>query len=90
MEEILGQLRAGEFRALDWTGTHLVRFPAMKRISRDPLRFDVFGIFAAHAHEQKVDIRTAEAADGFINRMRASVEAALVLRFRRRKGSAVP
>lgn len=49
----------------------------MKRIPRDPLRFDVFDLFARQAAKQQVSIKTAEAACGFVEMIRASVEASL-------------
>jgi len=44
---------------------------------RDPVRFDVFDLFASHAQQQKVTINTPEAADQFLGRVRESVERAL-------------
>ncbi len=49
----------------------------MKRIPRDPLRFEVFDLFAIHAQQQRVTIHTPKAADQFLGRVRESVERAL-------------
>ncbi len=49
----------------------------MKRIPRDPFRFEVFNLLASHAQQQKVTIDTKEAPEQFLQRVRDSVEKAL-------------
>lgn len=49
----------------------------MKRIPRNPIRFDVFGLFATHAQQQKMAIHSKEAAEHFITSLKSSVESGL-------------
>jgi len=49
----------------------------MKRIPRDPIRFDALDLFAFHGLEEQISLRSAEAADGFIFRMRTSIKGSL-------------
>ena len=49
----------------------------MRRLSRDPLRFDVIHAFANFGQNEKVSLRGAGVADGFVNRMRDSISGSL-------------
>src|SRR5262245_48892869 len=49
----------------------------MKRIPRNPLRFDVFGLFAIHAQQQQIAIHNSEAHEGFLARVRSTIDEAL-------------
>ena len=49
----------------------------MKRLQRDPIRFDVFDAFAAFGQQEKISLRDPAAASGFVDRARASVERSL-------------
>lgn len=49
----------------------------MKRLQRDPIRFDIFDAFAAFGQQEKVSLRDPAAASGFVDRARASVERSL-------------
>src|SRR5882762_3322376 len=50
---------------------------AMKRIPRDPFRFEVFDLLAILAQQQKVTINTTDATEQLLARVRTSVEKAL-------------
>jgi hypothetical protein len=45
----------------------------MKRLVRDPMRFEVIQVFAEYGREAKVSLRSPEATAKFIERVRASV-----------------
>lgn len=49
----------------------------MKRLPRDPIRFDVFNAFDVFGQEEKISLRNPAAADGFVTRTRGSVERCL-------------
>ncbi len=49
----------------------------MKRLKRDPIRFDLIEAFAAFGRDEEISIRDPAAADGFVARARASVERSL-------------
>ena len=49
----------------------------MKRLPRDPMRFELINVFAAFGPEEKVSLREPAATNGFVARTRASVESSL-------------
>jgi hypothetical protein len=49
----------------------------MKRIPRNPIRFDLFGAFASHGQEEKLSLSDPKAAQGFVARVRASINESL-------------
>jgi Holliday junction resolvase len=49
----------------------------MKRLSRDPMRFDLISVFAEYGREEKVSLRNANAAADFVQRARASIDLSL-------------
>src|SRR5712692_4020072 len=49
----------------------------MKRLPRDPIRFDMINAFADFGRKEKVSLRDTTVADGFVQRTRASIERSL-------------
>lgn len=49
----------------------------MKRLPRDPIRFDLANAFAEFGREDKVDLRDPATADSFVERVRGSVRRSL-------------
>lgn len=49
----------------------------MKRLRRDPLRFDAFSLFATYGEKQSVSLRDPASVEGFAAAMRQSAERAL-------------
>lgn len=49
----------------------------MKRLPRDPMRFELINAFDAFGREEKVSLREPAATDGFVAKTRASVERSL-------------
>ena len=65
---------------LGWNGDHNLpdsttagEGAVLKRLPRDPIRFDVFGAFAGFGREERVSLRTAEGVEGFLTRIRETV-----------------
>jgi hypothetical protein len=50
---------------------------ALKRLARDPFRFDAFDLLATLAQRQKITINTKEATEQLVERLRISLEEAL-------------
>lgn len=48
----------------------------MKRLRRDPLRFDVIDVFSEFGRQERVSVRDPAVVEGFVGRVRASVESA--------------
>jgi hypothetical protein len=49
----------------------------MKRLPRDPIRFDIINAFAEFGRSEKLSLRNPAAADGFVKRARASIDGSL-------------
>ncbi len=49
----------------------------MRRIPRDPLRFDVFGLFAKYGRQENLALQNPDVATGFVATVRRSVERSL-------------
>jgi hypothetical protein len=49
----------------------------MKRLPRDPIRFDIINAFAELGRAEKLSLRNPSAADGFVERARASINRSL-------------
>jgi len=49
----------------------------VKRIPRDPLRFDVFNAFAIYGKEERVPLDQTDTKDGFVNKLRESLQRSL-------------
>ena len=49
----------------------------MKRLPRDPIRFDLINAFAEFGRNEKVSLRDPSAADGFVDRARESINRSL-------------
>jgi adenylate cyclase len=49
----------------------------MKRLSRDPMRFDLINAFAEYGREEKVSLRSQEATTDFVERVRNSINQSL-------------
>src|SRR5437870_9497189 len=49
----------------------------IKRMTRDPFRFDAFDLLAAHAQQEKVTVNTKAATEQLLDRVRTSLEIAL-------------
>jgi hypothetical protein len=49
----------------------------MKKLPRDPIRFDVFDAFATYSKDQKVSLHDKAVADSFVSEIRASVDRSL-------------
>ena len=49
----------------------------MKRLTRDPLRFDAFDLFATFGEKHEASLRDAASVDGFLSTMKAAVGKAL-------------
>jgi hypothetical protein len=49
----------------------------MKRLPRDPIRFDVINAFAEFGRGEKISLRTPAAADSFVERARISIDRSL-------------
>jgi len=49
----------------------------MKRLPRDPIRFDVINAFAEFGRSEQISLRNPAAADGFVERARASINRSL-------------
>jgi Holliday junction resolvase len=49
----------------------------MKRLPRDPVRFDVINAFAEFGRSEKISLRNPAAADSFVERARASINRSL-------------
>jgi hypothetical protein len=49
----------------------------MKRLPRDPIRFDVINAFAEFGRSEKISLRDPTAADGFVERARTSINRSL-------------
>ncbi|HEV2616371.1 MAG TPA: hypothetical protein VGU63_07155 [Candidatus Acidoferrales bacterium] len=50
----------------------------MKRLARDPIRFDLINAFAEFGRIEKLSLRNPAAAEGFVERARASVNRSLL------------
>jgi hypothetical protein len=49
----------------------------MKRLPRDPIRFDIINAFAEFGRAEKLSLRDPSTADGFVERARASIDRSL-------------
>jgi hypothetical protein len=49
----------------------------MKRIARDPLKFDVFNALAIYGRQEKVSLVKPETTESFVAKLRSSIESAL-------------
>jgi hypothetical protein len=49
----------------------------MKRLPRDPLRFDIIDTFADFGQREKISLRDPKLTDGFVERTRASIDQSL-------------
>lgn len=49
----------------------------MKRLSRDPLRFDAFNLFATYGEKASISLKDPASVDGFVRTMREAADRAL-------------